>query len=145
MTFKNNLLKNSVLFAFGGYIYLLIELAWRGKTHPSMFFVGGLCFWLIGLINEVFPKDTPLFAQMGIASVLVSAVELVTGCVLNLWLGLHVWDYRNMPLNLFGQACIPYMALWFLLSYFAIRFDDWLRWRLFGEEKPEYRVFKHRR
>lgn len=31
-----------------------------------------------------------------------------------------------------------FFAVWFLLALPAITLDDWLRWRIFGEEKPKY-------
>ena len=34
--------------ATGGGLYILVELLWRGRSHISMFLLGGLCFWLIG-------------------------------------------------------------------------------------------------
>mgnify|MGYP006903197812 FL=1 len=43
-----------------------------------------------------------------------------------------------MPFNLCGQICLPYTILWILLSAVCIVTDDWLRYLLFGEEKPEY-------
>lgn len=48
-------LRPLVLIGIGGLLYVLIELAFRGRSHWTMFLVGGLCFWLIGLINEVIP------------------------------------------------------------------------------------------
>ena len=33
--------------ACGGSAYVLVELLWRGRSHFSMFLLGGLCFWLI--------------------------------------------------------------------------------------------------
>ena len=30
-------------------------------------------------------------------------------------LGWNVWDYSSMPLNLYGQICLPFSGLWFLL------------------------------
>ena len=40
-----------ILFGIGGTIYVLIELIARGRSHWTMFFVGGLAFYLIGCIN----------------------------------------------------------------------------------------------
>lgn len=136
------LFKHLLLLSVGGAIYSLIELLWRGYTYPSMFFVGGLCFVLIGLINELLPWDMALSLQIGIAAVLVTLVELVAGCVLNLWMGLGIWDYSGLPLNLWGQICVGYTGLWFLLALPAIVLDDWLRYRIFGEEKPRYFLIK---
>ena len=67
------------------------------------------------------------------------AAEFAAGCVLNLWLGLGVWDYTDMPFNLMGQICLPFSAVWIVVSAAAILLDDWLRWRLYGEDKPHYR------
>ena len=68
-----------------------------------------------------------------------AAAEFAAGCVLNLWLGLGVWDYTDMPFNLMGQICLPFSAAWIVVSAAAILLDDWLRWQLYGEDKPHYR------
>lgn len=41
-------LKHAVLAAVGGSVYVLLELALRGRSHWTMFLLGGLCFVLIG-------------------------------------------------------------------------------------------------
>ena len=33
-----------------------------------------------------------------------------------LWLKLDIWDYSRIPFNLYGQICLPYAAVWFVLS-----------------------------
>ncbi len=37
-------LRLMTLWLWGGFIYYLIEVAWRGGSHPSMFILGGLFF-----------------------------------------------------------------------------------------------------
>lgn len=130
-----------VLFCMGGLIYMVIELMWRGYSHWTMFIVGGMCFLLLGLINEVFTFEMPLVCQMVIGACLITLVEFFSGCIVNLWLGWNVWDYSDMPLNILGQICLPYAGLWFLLSGPAIILDDYLRYWWFGEEYPHYKVF----
>lgn len=120
---------------------MLIELMWRGHSHWTMFLLGGLAFYLCGLANEVIPWEMLLVWQSVIASVIITALEFVTGCIINLWLGWNVWDYSNMPLNLLGQICVPFMLLWLALGTVAIVTDDYLRYWLFGEEKPHYQLF----
>lgn len=129
-----------VLFMTGGLIYIMMELLWRGYSHWTMFIVGGLCFVLIGLINEFYTYDIPLVRQMLIGSCIVTAVEFMSGCIINLWLGWDIWDYSDMLLNVLGQVCLPYMVLWFLLSGAAIVLDDYLRYWWFDEEKPHYTI-----
>ncbi|MDE6839119.1 MAG: putative ABC transporter permease, partial [Acutalibacter sp.] len=43
-------------------------------------------------------------------------VALAAGLIVNTGLGLRVWDYSKMPLNLMGQVCLPYSLLWFGLT-----------------------------
>ena len=127
-----------ILIGIGGLIYVLIELAFRGRSHWTMFIVGGLCFWLIGLINEVLPWEMPFWKQCIIGAVIVTAVEFLAGCIINLGLGWNVWDYSNIPFNILGQICLPFSMLWILISAVAIVIDDHLRYWIYGEEKPHY-------
>ena len=77
-------LKHAVLAAVGGSVYVLLELALRGRSHWTMFLLGGLCFVLIGLINEVIPWETPLLLQGVIGSAIVTALEFATGCIVKI-------------------------------------------------------------
>ena len=63
---------------------------------------------------------------------------LAAGLILNVWLGLGVWDYSALPGNLWGQICPEYAVLWVPLSAAAIVVDDWLRYWIWGEERPHY-------
>lgn len=119
---------------------MMIELLWRGYSHWTMFIVGGLCFTMLGVINEVFTFEMSLIDQMAIGACIITLVEFLSGCIVNLWLGWNVWDYSDMPLNILGQICLPYVGLWFLLSGPAIILDDYLRYWWFDEEYPHYRI-----
>lgn len=135
-----HVLKEVILAIIGGLIYILIELIWRGHTHISMFILGGICFVAIGLINELFSWELGLVWQSVIGAVIVTVLEFITGLIVNIWLGLGVWDYSNMPFNLLGQICLPFAFAWVALSAIAIVFDDYLRYWIFGEEKPRYKL-----
>lgn len=135
------ILKHAVLALCGGCVYFLIEMAWRGHSHWTMAVLGGVCFVLIGDINEFIPWNMPLVLQGAIGSGIVTLLELVSGTVLNLWLGLGIWDYSNMPFNFLGQICLPFSLLWVALSVVAVILDDWLRYWLFGEDRPTYTLF----
>ena len=133
--------KTLLLALCGGVLYMMLELLWRGHSHWSMAVLGGVCFALIGGLNEYIPWEMPLWLQGIIGSAIVTALELVSGCILNLWLGLGVWDYSGLPLNLWGQICLPFSLLWVVVSILAVVLDDWLRYWLFDEEHPHYDVF----
>lgn len=134
-------LKYLFLFFTGGCIYYCLEILFRGRSHVAMIAVGGLCFLLCGLLNEVISWKTPLVKQMLMCTMLITLVEFISGVILNLWLNLGIWDYSDMPLNIWGQICIPFCILWYFLSAVAIILDDYLRYWLFNEEKPHYIVF----
>ena len=134
------ILKNMILCCVGGALYIVIELLWRGYSHWTMFILGGICFFYIGLINEEFTWDMPLVKQMFIGAIVITMWEFLFGMIVNGVYNLNVWDYSNMPFNIFGQICLPYCILWFFISLPAIVLDDWLRYWLFKEEKPHYRL-----
>lgn len=134
------ILKLCILALIGGITYVLIELVWRGYSHISMFILGALCFVLLGGINEFLPWELGFVWQMLIGAGIVTILELIVGIVVNVWLGLEVWDYSNLPFNFMGQICLPFSFAWTLLSGVAIVVDDYLRYWLFGEEKPHYKI-----
>lgn len=130
--------KHLILMMIGGALYVLLELLWRGYSHWTMFFLGGMCFVVLGLLNEIIPWEVPLWRQALLGTAIVTAAEFITGCVVNLWFRWRVWNYSHMPGNILGQICPQYMILWFPVSIAGIMLDDWLRYWLFGEEKPHY-------
>lgn len=127
-----------ILWDIGGQMYIACELIFRGYSHWTMFIVGGICFVQIGAINEILPWEMPIWLQAIIGSCIVTAMEFASGCVINLWLGWHVWDYSNLPCNLMGQICLQFSVLWALVAAVVIVMDDYLRHWLFCRRKPKY-------
>ena len=132
--------KYFILGIIGGAIYVLLEMLWRGFSHWTMFLLGAVCFILIGLVNEVFEWDTPLLLQMLFGCAIITALEFITGCIVNLWLGWEVWNYSQYKFNVLGQISLRSSVGWYFLSLVGIFLDDWLRYKLFGEEKPHYKI-----
>lgn len=123
-------MKYIVLFLIGGLIYGAVEVAYKGDcTHLSMFITGGLSFLAIGMMS---PR-IPLLLRMLLGSVLITVLEFLCGVIVNIWLGLSVWDYSDMPLNLMGQICLLFTAYWFVLTFVGIVLDRFLKRKLFGE------------
>ena len=128
-----------ILFIIGAFIYMGIEIAYRGFTHWTMGVLGGLCFLIIGALNECYTWGMSFWKQCGISAIIVTTLEFIFGVILNVWLELGIWDYSHLPLNICGQVCIWFTFAWFGLSAIAIVLDDWLRYWLFKEEKPRYK------
>lgn len=111
--------KISFLFYLGGMCYAGLELLWRGFTHWSMFVLGGICFVLVGN----FKRHRPLPLRLAESALLITLLELGCGLLVNR--NYRVWDYRHMPLNLFGQICLPFTLLWVPVSFAAMLIYDW--------------------
>ncbi len=121
-----------VLGLIGGRLYTWMELLWRGCTHWTMFILGGVCFVVLGLLNEYkIPWHWCLLRQVVVGACIVTGFEFFTGCIVNLWLGWGVWDYSNLPFNICGQVCLYYFLLWIPLSAVAIILDDWIRYLIY--------------
>ena len=111
----------------GGFLYGLVEVLFRGYTHISMFVLGGICFVAIGGIRRGFAR-APVAEKMLLCAGVITLLEFLCGLYVNVYLGLGVWDYSVMPLNLMGQVCISYTAAWCLLAVPAMGMDL-LLWR----------------
>lgn len=135
------LIKYSILFIIGGTLYYCIEILWRDYSYLAMFFLGGLCFISIGYINEqYFRFRKSLLLQQVIACLIITSLELLFGLIFNIRLGWDIWDYSIYKFNFMGQICLKYSILWFFLSLPAIFLYDYLKYWLFGEEKPKYKI-----
>lgn len=99
----------AVFFLVGGTAYVALELLWRGRSHWSMFVLGGLCLCLLDLLGR---SGLRFPAQVLLGTVAVTALELLAGLVLNRALRLEVWDYSGLPMQLMGQICLGYSLLW---------------------------------
>lgn len=81
----------------------------------------------------------PLTVQSAICGLAITAVEFIAGLIINIWLGMNVWDYSAMPGNIMGQICPQFLAMWVGLSAVGIVMLDWMRYAVEGGERPHYR------
>lgn len=87
---------------------------------------------IMGLLNEYkFVWQQSLIAQAVISASVITVLEFVTGCIVNLWLGWQIWDYSELPFNLMGQICLYFFLLWILFSIVGIIVDDWIRYLIY--------------
>lgn len=103
--------RTGFLFCLGGGLYAAIELLYRGRTHGSMFLLGGGCFLLLGKLRRL-PLSWPVLTLIG--ALAITAGELTTGLAVNR--DYSVWDYRGLPANFMGQVCLQFSLLWLPLS-----------------------------
>lgn len=125
------LIKYFALFIVGGLVYIFIEIAYRGHSHPLMFILGGLTLILVGLLDEY--KKPPIIVQMIMGGIIITILELITGLLFNRQY--QIWDYRNIPFNFKGQICLPFSAVWCLLSFLAKKLDNFIRGELKRKKK----------
>ena len=109
------------IFSIGACGYGLIEVIWRGHTHPSMLCAGGLSFLGLSVIAQRMKKVGILLKSV-VGSALITSIEFIFGVIFNIILKKNVWDYSKMPFNIKGQVCILYSFLWMLLCIAAIPF-----------------------
>ena len=136
----NIALKYLTLFLIGGIAYYFIEILYRGYSHFSMIIVGGLCFILIGSIDEFSNKEIPILLQMIISVLIIDIIELFSGIIINKLLLLDVWDYSSLRYNFLGQISLRSSIAWFFLSLLAIYMDDLLRHIIYKEKMHLYRI-----
>ena len=134
-----SILKYIFLFIFGGFAYILIELLWRGRTHWTMFILGGIAFVSVGLLNNILPWEMNFETQATIGATIITVLEFITGIIVNIIFKMNVQNYSALPLNIMGQICLPFSLLWLLFSGIIIIVDDYIRYKFFKEQKPKYK------
>ena len=86
--------------------------------------------------------EMPFFLQCILGAAVVTAVEFISGCIINLWLGWGVWDYSGLPCNVLGQISLPFTILWIGVCMVWIPIYDFTDYMLFDGEKPHYKFFR---
>lgn len=146
MTRYSNAVLSMLLWTWGGTVYFLLEVAYKTATGHQERISWTMLVLAVVLCVPVeragyqLPWECPLWLQALACASLVTITEFFAGCVLNLWLGLDIWDYSALPLHLYGQVCLPFSLAWWVLCFAFIPVFDWLRWAVIGGEKPKYYI-----
>ena len=117
-----------IMFLLGCFIYSLLEIAARGYTHWTMTLLGGIVGMLLYRLHGTAPRHTLLLQALS-GAFIITALEMVVGVMDNLVLQWHVWSYREMPWNVYGQICLPFSVLWFLVCIPALGICEVVRKR----------------
>lgn len=116
------------IYIIGALGYGLLEVLFRGTTHWTMLVTGGFCFVIL---YHMFSKRelAPLWKKCLLGAFIITAIEFIVGCVVNLWLDWGVWDYSKYSYNVLGQICASFTILWFLLCIPLAFFTRFLHFR----------------
>lgn len=135
-----------LLWVWGGAVYFLMEVGWktwRGNPEGiswTMLVVAMVLCVPIERAGAELPWRAPIWLQALVCGALVTGAELAAGLVLNVWLGLGIWDYGHLWGNLWGQICPQFAALWWGLCLIFIPVFDWMRYAVAGGERPHYHL-----
>ena len=125
----------TAVFLGGGFAYGLIELAARGFTHISMGVLGGLAMLVIHAMNGRERTLVKVLLRSLLSAAFITCCELITGELLNVRMGLRIWDYSALPMNYDGQICPLFSGIWFALSAIGSLLDDLLRYFILREKR----------
>jgi len=100
-------------FLIGSIGYPLLEIMYRGRTHPAMALAGGVAMCGLKQVYRVC-KNRPLWQAALLGGFMVTGIEYLTGIMCNR--DYRIWDYRRQPMQLNGQICIGFSLVWCLLS-----------------------------
>lgn len=132
-----------VLFLFGFFTYMLIELMYRQYTYVLMGVVGGIAVLLIDQINNRISWDIDILIQGTIGSLIITFFEYIIGKLSLAGVLPVMWDYSNVPLNYKGIICLPFSLAWIGLSIVAVVIADAINYYLLDDEEvvPYYKLF----
>ena len=134
-----------LIFCISGFIYIMLELLWRGHTHWTMFICAGLCGLVMAHINNnLLDFNTDFRIQVLVSALCCTGMEFLFGIIFNR--DFTIWDYRNTwgTIHCLGdQINLIFFGVWIIISFFGLPFLDWIQWRLGLENKPYYRIGRY--
>lgn len=113
-------------YAFLGWCAEVVYAAvTTGEFVNRGFLNGPLCpiygFGVIGVVFALSPVEDQLLLLFLGSVLLTSALEWLTGLVLEKLFDNKWWDYSDKPFNLNGYICLAFSLLWGLACVFVIR------------------------
>lgn len=125
-----------ILFNCFGSIYYALEILYDGSSHWSMYVCGGLS----GLVGDFLCQHRArisLILRAVYITIAILVFEYAAGLLFNIYLGMNIWDYSQIPLNLHGQICIRFALIWFFIFSPIILWSSGIfRYLLFGDKRP---------
>lgn len=115
------------IYAFLGWCVEVAFVTWQTHHFVNRGFLNGpICpvygFGVCAVILFLTPFRSNLLLLYITSMVLVSAIEGLTGFLLEKLFHTKWWDYSDMPLNLKGYICLPISLVWGVACVVVIRF-----------------------
>lgn len=127
-----------LIMTFAGYVYVCLELLFRGRSDITMMFCASICVIPMFALNEWYTYDFNFIAQIVICALFATLVELIFGLTFNR--DYHIWDYRNQLFNYKGQICLLFSLVWMAISAVVIPLLDFIDIAVFREGTCPYYV-----
>ena len=115
---QKNIGEYGFAFLMGFFLYTMMEIMGRGYTHWTMGIAAGVTMSVLYHMEDRLSASRLTRALLG--GLFVTAAEFTVGVFDNIIMGWQVWDYSDMPLNLMGQICPMFSALWYVLCFLGI-------------------------
>ena len=130
-------------YALCGGLYVMLELAWRGRSDISMLLLSGFLGLFAMFFNNIFSYETDYIIQVLSVSIIATFFEGLFGNLYNM--NYTIWDYRNLPLSFWNdQINLIFFLFWIIIVTIIIPILDYIDWKLFNykpDTPPYYKVF----
>ena len=130
-------------YALCGGLYVMLELAWRGKSDISMLLLSGFLGLFAMFFNNIFSYETDNIIQVLSVSIIATFFEGLFGNVYNM--DYSILDYRNLPFSFWNsQINLIFFFFWNIIVAIIIPVLDYIDWKLFDykpDTPPYYRIW----
>ena len=124
-----------IIYTVGSTLYGFTEIFLRGFTHWTMIITGGVTLIAFFILNQ--KLRTNAIIKTAVFSLMINAIELILGIILNIILKMKVWDYSARPFNILGQICLKHGLMWIPVAVICVILCK-LFSRLFAGFNSEY-------
>lgn len=116
------------LYSFVGWSFEVVYAAYKEKRFINRGFLAApICpIYGFGALLTLYTdsliktKPIPVYTSIFFTLLITTALEYLTGYVLERFLNIKAWDYSNEPLNLHGRICLKFSLFWVLLAYLLV-------------------------
>lgn len=126
MSYFFDLLHYFIIYAFIGWcVEVIFAAVTTGKFVNRGFLAGPVCpiygFGMVIVVALLTPVSDNIIILYVASVILTSALEFVTGFVLEKIFNEKWWDYSDMPFNIKGYICLKFSLMWGVACVFIMK------------------------